>query len=277
MYILNQPAKMPHSCSFCNLPGHNITSCNDILIDIHYDRIKTIYLNIIRQIYPYNIEIYTELGKSILNARFNLKELRAVGVKYLNINAQNNKANLIFNIWRYLKNRIFYIRQEELELENINPPPLELIDTTHPSLIQLRLINEYRIINYYRDDSELVNYMIPMINVLASETEEEEEGTSPNPEPVINVNKKYNIIPILSLDENEEKEEINCAICYENIKCDNLVKLNCSHQFCSCCIISILKTNNQSTSTCALCRAVICEFKVKNLEIYNLVAEYCNL
>ena len=62
-------------CSFCNLPNHNITSCNDTsLIDIHYDRMKTIYLNIIRKVFPHNIENYAELGKSILKG--NLEHFR---------------------------------------------------------------------------------------------------------------------------------------------------------------------------------------------------------
>jgi hypothetical protein len=262
-------------CSFCNLPGHNIRSCNDIsLIDIHYDRMKKIYLNIIRKVFPHNIRNYTELGKSILNAQFSMRELRGVNIKYLNVN-MSNKENLILNIWRYFQNRILYIFPEQsLELGII--PPVELIDMATPSSVVLPFSSEnYRIINnYYSGDLVLVTYMVPMIRVLTAEAEEINHTTS-------DVNKKYNIMPILCLEEEDkdkEEEDINCAICYENIKCVDLVSLNCSHQFCSSCIIGILKTNKSLNSpTCALCREVMCVFNVKKLEIYNLVAEHCDV
>lgn len=268
-------------CSFCNLPDHNITRCGDVLIDVHYDRMKKIYLNIIRKVYTRNIEIYTELGKSLFSARFNMKELRAVGVKYLNVHGRTSKANLILIIWRYFINRIFYILPEEeqpLDLENI-----QLIDMSTPSpsfiILQLRASNHV-IFNYYLDDLRLVNYTFPMISVLADEAS---ENMIPppvlviaEPEEVIpNINKKYNITPVLCL-EDEEKENIDCAICYESIKCVDLVSLNCCHKFCSCCIIGILKTNKQTSPTCALCRGVICKLNIKKTEIYNLVSVYCN-
>ena len=100
------------SCSFCNLRGHNITTCTDIFIDIHYERIKKMYIDIITRIYPDSIENYTELGKTYINTLFNLKILRAVGVKYLHLNARMNKSQLIPIIWDYFKTRIYY------------PPPL---------------------------------------------------------------------------------------------------------------------------------------------------------
>ena len=87
------------SCSFCNLHGHNITTCTDIFIDIHYERIKKIYIDIITRIYPDSIENYTELGKTYINTLFNRKKLRAVGVKYLHLNARMNKSQLITRIW----------------------------------------------------------------------------------------------------------------------------------------------------------------------------------
>jgi hypothetical protein len=233
---------------------------------------KTIYLNIIRRVFPRNIENYVELGKSILDTRFTVRQLREVGFKYLAI-VMSNKRNLILNIWRYFENRIFYISEQSLvsHVELIDVSTVELIDVSTPSvLVQLSPPHYSIIYNYYRDDLELVNYMGPVIRILASEAEEV-QLTNNN-----DVNRKYNIIPILRLEENEEKEEM-CAICYESIKCDDLVSLNCSHKFCSSCIIGILKTTKQPSPTCALCREVIRDFKVKKIEIYNSVKEYCNL
>ena len=259
-------------CSFCNSPDHNIKSCNDLsLIDIHYDRMKTIYLNIIRKVYRQNIENLTEFGKLILNTQFSKRQLCNVGRKYLGFN-ELNKEKLTIRIWRYFKNRIFYISpQQSLEFGNI--PYVELIDYSTPSTLPF---NTCSIINnYYRDDLALVNSMIQMI--LAEHT----ANITTTDTNISNINKKYNIMPILCLEEEDkdkEEEDINCAICYENIKCVDLVSLNCSHQFCSSCIIGILKTNKSLNSpTCALCREVMCVFNVKKLEIYNLVAEHCDV
>ena len=94
--------------------------------------------------------------------------------------------------------------------------------------------------------------------------------------------KKYNIRPMLVLDRVEEGVEEGveeCAICYENTKCMDLVKLNCEHKFCGDCINRSLKAHNNMYCgpTCALCRTKMVSFSVKTLDIYNLVSEYCNL
>ena len=90
---------------------------------------------------------------------------------------------------------------------------------------------------------------------------------------------KYNIQPILVSDELEECIEEcieECAICYENIKCTDLVKLNCNHTFCGCCIKKTLKTQNiYHPPTCALCREKMSTFRIKNPEIFELVSEHC--
>jgi len=274
------------SCSFCNLLGHNITTCNDILIDIHYDRIKRIYINVLNQIYPNNIENYTEIGKSILDRIFNVKILRAVGIQYCWVNTRNTKDQLISIIWNYFKTRIYY------------PPPLEgpllpevIIDRT-PSPALTRHNDTHTLSSmmpsYVWDIEvmrrELTRNNIIMRNIVLEEPVLEEEEEEPPGleeedfmlEPIV---RRYNIMPTFVIkDENEEEnEEKDCPICYESIKCDDLIKLNCSHQFCGSCIATILERNNNNNiiPTCALCRASMCSFDIQNLEVYHLVANYC--
>ena len=80
----------------------------------------------------------------------------------------------------------------------------------------------------------------------------------------------------------EEEGVKECAICYETISPDCFVRLNCSHTFCGSCIKQTLKThNNQSYNnqtygpTCALCRAPMTSFSVKNSVIYEMLSEHC--
>jgi len=148
------------SCSFCYKRGHNITMCNDIFIDIYYHRIKNIFMYILRQIYPHNIENYTELGKSILN-RFKLRELRAIGVQFCWQNARMNKYQLIPIIWDYFKTRIYY----PPPLPEEQQPPELIIDRT-PSPLLRRYGNRTmsHMMHYYRNDEHIVNIEMDLRN-----------------------------------------------------------------------------------------------------------------
>jgi len=274
------------SCSFCNSRAHNITDCNHILIDIHYDRIKKIYINFLNQIYPNNIENYTEIGKTILDRIFNVKILRAVGIQYCWGNTRETKAQLISRIWNYFTTRIYYPPSEGQLLPDV------IIDRT-PSPALTRHNDTHTLSSmmpHYSFDREVMNRELTRNNIIIRnfvfEEEEEEEEEPPvlvddedfMLEPVV---RRYNIMPTFVIkDENEEigvNEEIDCPICYESIKCVDLIKLNCSHQFCGPCISTILERNNNNNiiPTCALCRASMCSFDIQNLEVYHLVANYC--
>jgi hypothetical protein len=289
------------SCSFCNLRGHNITTCNDIFIDIHYERIKNIYIDIITRIYPDNIENYTELGKSQINTLFDLKKLRAVGVKYLHLNARMNKSQLIPRIWEHFKTHIYY-PPPLLEEETV---PLEaLIDRTQSQLL-MRFDNDEIIsgmMPYYMYDSDFVNTDFVsrgFVRNMGLELEEEVEAQleaqlrlEAQLEVQLEVEaeaeaeaeaRRYNIMPIFVFkDENDEdaegteEKEMDCPICYESIKCVDLIKLNCSHRFCGLCLKSILERHNITRDPqCALCREYMCSFDIQNPEIYNVVTKFC--
>ena len=76
--------------------------------------------------------------------------------------------------------------------------------------------------------------------------------------------------------EGTEEKEMDCPICYETTKCVDLIKLNCSHQFCGLCLKSILERHNINIlPTCALCRTFMTSFDIQNLEVYHLVAKHC--
>lgn len=261
------------SCSFCKLQGHNIRMCNNVLIDIHYHRMKTIYMNILTQVYPHNIENYTETGELILHRLFNLQVLRVIGVQYLWITARMTKDQLIPLIWNYFKNRIYFtssLLEEEQEtfIDRSVRMSVSSINT---------MITTMNMRSYYRHDAELVNRILMRMGIvrnLVNEFDAVVEEAAPQVEPVVE-NKRYNIIPILILNDDEDKKE-DCPICYENIKCADLIRLNCSHQFCGKCITNILEIHNQTSNpTCALCRTLMKNFSVKNIEIYNLVYNYC--
>jgi len=70
----------------------------------------------------------------------------------------------------------------------------------------------------------------------------------------------------------EDKEDEECAICYEDT-CKT-AQLGCGHKFCANCICEVAKVTTKSFILCALCRDEITEIKVsdedtkKQLEVY---------
>ena len=283
-YSVINLVKMP--CSFCHSHSHNINMCQDQMIGVLYERIKVIYVEIMTR-HPNTIEINF---KSILNRRFDLRELRVVGVKFLNILARtrNSKASLIDIIWEHFRIRIYQPVQEETELLEVRRLPtvpdaipsfaIDLeqptsqeeheddyitwyIDTTPSRLLDV--LNQYSIdgvrrnLNIEFNNADNIHHNVPQIE-------------------------KYDISLILVQKEEEKEEEREeCAICYENINCMDLVKLNCNHTFCSDCIKGTLNANKNNSRSlvvlCALCREPMRSFSVKTQEIYNLVEEHCNL
>lgn len=295
------------SCSFCNSYSHNIRGCLDPMIGILFERMKVIYVDMMNQ-YPNDTE---NRFKSVLNRRFNLRELRAVCATYTNFPSSRPKQQIINVLYHYYSSRIYNLpRQDEGQpwldvrrlptqpdpvpdfARDLEQPPEEedhditwYIDTT-PSpvsvltfgsaLIQDRLTSP-RHITYNHDDVWL---RLGRLGLRGQQYQDIMVARSLNAEfdavaslPQI---KKYNIRPVLVLGEEEGEED--CAICYESIKCVDLVKLNCEHKFCGVCIKETLKSHSKLCGpSCALCRKQMESFTVKNQEIYNLVSEHCNL
>lgn len=255
-------------CSFCNSPIHNIANCNHQLIHIYYENIKQTYLSIMAL---NNSAMYNEnFFKMLLNARFYLRDLRAVGVKYLNLYASTSKTNLISLLWQYFNSLIW--QQDQQIQQNVT------VSQENNNIEEFD--NEL-----YPEDASILNYInnlvgIPLqttVNVgfghnLGFDLELESNGQ--------NFIKKYRIHLNYLIEENDKSKSFeDCAICYDNVSCMDLVKLSCNHEFCSSCIKNTLKYHNNinNNPSCALCRKTMLCFTVKNIETYDSIAEHCIL
>lgn len=259
-------------CSFCNSPIHNISNCNHQLIHIYYENIKQTYLSVIAL---NNSVIYNQnLFKMILNSRFYVRDLRAIGVRYLNLYARTSKHILISLLWQYFDSRIW--QQDQQIQENVNVSQennnIENFDN-----------------DPYPEDAGILNYINnlvgipsilpyqPTVNVgfghnLSYDLELEGNGQ--------NFIKKYRIRLNYLIEENDKSKSFeDCVICYDNVSCMDLVKLSCNHEFCSSCIKNTLKYHNNihNNPSCALCRKTMLCFTVKNIETYDSIAEHCIL
>jgi hypothetical protein len=91
----------------------------DPMIDLLYERIKVIYVDILTQ-HQHDAEVRF---KSILNRRFNMRELRGVGVKFMSAVTRLNKGELIQNIWGYFSTHIHLPENEPRRLP-VQPDPI---------------------------------------------------------------------------------------------------------------------------------------------------------
>ncbi len=289
-------------CSFCNSNLHNITYCNNTMIDILYERIKMIYVNMLTQLFiTHEIEV---MFKSVLNRSFNLRELRGVGVKYIHSFATRTKQEFVNMLWRYFSTRRHLPDQQFSSTDNfsliqaddewiearglavirdsvpdfdrdlVDTPPEDeqdimwYIDRTQSGLIiRHNIIRNEELILPEFDFRQLTGRQRIFGRVLLQEFDY--VGY------IRNV-KKYKISPLLVKQQEKEYVE-ECSICYENISSIDMVKLNCSHNFCGGCIKETLKAHNNMYCgpVCALCRVPMKSFSMKNQEIYNLVSEHC--
>jgi hypothetical protein len=91
--------------------------------------------------------------------------------------------------------------------------------------------------------------------------------------------RKFNIIPTLLVQENENLEAVeDCPICYESVKLLDIAEIGCGHKFCGECVTKTLqKHNKRDEPCCAMCRGKIETCIVKKQEVYDQIVEYCNL
>ena len=107
------------SCSFCASNLHNINRCMDPMIDLLYERIKVIYVDILTQ-HQHDAEVRF---KSTLNRRFNMRELRGVGVKFMSSVTRLTKRELIQKNWEYFSSHIHLPENEPRRLP-VQPDPI---------------------------------------------------------------------------------------------------------------------------------------------------------
>lgn len=290
------------SCSFCNSLDHTIRNCDDPMIDVLNQMLESAYVDILNQ-FPNSVE---RRFKLILN-RLNLRELRAVCATNTNFPISRPKSEIIavllfeYNLRYPLRDEVIsqdyqdYLQSVILPTEpdpipdfarDLEEPPEEDSDT-----------NSVTTVDWYLDRNpttpeQLISHQPPSISLghrRATNMRDIEYDTvniginltthfdavSGNI-PFEQHRTKYDINRLLVLNEPEEGTE-ECAICYENIECMNLVRLTCNHRFCCDCIQSSLKThkNMYCNPRCALCRTQIKSFIVKNKEIYNSLSENC--
>jgi hypothetical protein len=99
--------------------------------------------------------------------------------------------------------------------------------------------------------------------------------------PFNSVDKKYNINVQLSTEFVDKAKAGSCCICMnDEINCDNMVTLNCQHQFCSECVVSIFSKHNkgcESGPCCSLCRCEMKQIHVNDVDVLAQLEHFCSM
>lgn len=258
-------------CSYCGDSNHNIRYCSHPSILNNYNDIKSIFQSSV------NIDHFI----TVICRFYNSSILKVVSVKFAYSKASLNKKDhslRLYNHFRHLSTLLTYTPD------------------TLPSYAQdLNHFDESNDISWFIDRNPMRNIIyenVPIYNQIINyidyiAAEDEFIPISRNLENEFNdVKKKYYITPIVSRYKYNDKNDKNdkkicvledCPICYEPLKYEDTVTLNCNHEFCKICIIQSLHSVKNSAPSCALCREKICSMLVPDVKTYDTVAEFCIL
>ena len=281
------------NCSFCNLPGHDIRTCNHDSIQQHIQEVEhTIsHLNGEADVEAYLNKRHLKLLRVLcapfgvrmtMQKKFYVNLLTNYYVVYANIQIntsitiESGETDIKEYSCTYIKHYLTFIVEQNLPtyaiirfIENINNDLWTCYRPEFSQRFDVFLGNIWMksifmmmdpVITVMLTNNPIVFNVISRLTMAFLDFESQPEW-------------KMNIQPIMlcteQIDELEEKEE--CPICLTDQKKFDILITNCNHSFCKDCVmksISISK-NARKPLSCALCRADVKAIETKNVEEYN--------
>lgn len=221
-------------CSFCGHPSHTVDACNDDSLFTNGENIYLFYQELLRtnlSITDIELTFFTHMRHNSFTM------LRAICIRFLNGRSGWTKSAYINHIINNIEDlQIFEIipSQQEPTMENfirqyLSNNPYQVQDVT--------VVSSTTSVYHYTIKPRIHNNFKIEIDVTTNTND--------------CCNKKNNC-PI---------KEITCPVCLEdNISSNNIVTLNCSHEYCVACISKII-TNKPN---CSLCRKNITRISIED-------------
>jgi hypothetical protein len=241
-------------CSFCRLPGHTISWCNDQRIRdfenlcLHQ---KSLFENNEfpqQEFENWLIDYYTA----------NQNIVKVFSVRKCGSTTRASISVCLDNIMQY-----FYGEYYDIP-DLVNESNGELIENSNDDFIPFTLENDLPFI-----------YDLSILGILQSEGINtlrfanlftdvlRPTGTYRDR------NRKFNIKSSIE-NTNEQDTNKDCNICYESVNITNFVKLNCQHELCKdCCKKTLQICGIFQDPSCAFCREKIENFRFKNESVQS--------
>jgi hypothetical protein len=160
--------------------------------------------------------------------------------------------------------------QPQIDLRNYRiPVPLPL----HVPVLDVQQMDRISLSNLYTQHLEQRTQILTQM--IAQNRQQLDQRIQQNRQQLDQrIQQKFDINIIIALDDIADETEDDCPICLTSINPAEIIKLNCNHKFCGCCIKqSMIKYTKQ---TCALCREPTTTVSIKTEKMYTLMAKHCN-
>lgn len=223
-------------CSFCNVQGHNICTCQD-------PRIKAGINSIIAKFVAprigivFTTENISEMTDYLTN-EFPRPLLRAIGVQYGRL---SQKAAITVFVERI-------VDKLSAELVHVNQLSMTDLDEWSLSITGMPYLDHSSqayydddIVSWYEDLVPTYNSRIPAFDIHMS-------TSLPN------------------------ETVMECAICQEEKESYRFVKTQCGHSFCNLCTTSLLLSKGVDRACCALCRSNINSLEASNGAVFEEIS-----
>ena len=220
-------------CSFCNIQGHNICTCQDprISAGINSLTVRFVAPRVGRGFTAENISEMT----NYLITEFPQPLLRAIGVQYCRL---GQKALITHYVERIISKLAAELaRVSQLSMPDIDEWSLSIMGMPWLEYVTQAYYEENTTVTWTEDYTPTVYHEeFPAFDIHISEC----------PETVI-----------------------ECVICQEDKDSSQFVKTQCGHSFCNLCTTSHLLSKGLTRACCALCRSDITSLEASNGAVFE--------
>ena len=231
-----------NKCSYCNLPGHNLRSC------------QADGAALVRQ----SRETPEQREKKIEQERLRAERIRVAEIERQAAIERERQATIESIIESILdvrrrpeefqtltdeqKNWTFKQIQRRMKIEiQRNRERVAEFDEIIRIENQRRELYNTTIINF---KNEINNLKAIALNLISNESIFNK----------LNITVKKNEA---TMDADSLLKPVECGICYQTYENNQFVGLNCNHEFCKQCIITCLRKEKKQRACCAMCRSNI--------------------
>lgn len=231
-----------NKCSYCNLPGHNLRSC------------QADGAALVRQ----SRETPEQREKKIEQERLRAERIRVAEIERQAAIERERQATIESIIESILdvrrrpeefqtltdeqKNWTFKQIQRRMKIEiQRNRERVAEFDEIIRIENQRRELYNTTIINF---KNEINNLKAIALNLISNESIFNK----------LNITVKKNEA---TMDADSLLKPVECGICYQTYENNQFIGLNCNHEFCKQCIITCLRKEKKQRACCAMCRSNI--------------------
>jgi len=246
-------------CSFCRTPGHIITNCNDERLNEFDESCRNYIINNGLNSFREFILDQALIVPNIIKA-FAIKKCSAIMRNNIGLCISKiiSYYETIFNANRNLSQEAQSEEVQEMQQNQQGTSSTENVAAELNRDSLLRILFYSTIIDRRRQTGtfgEIADYLLFMEAINSLHTRNNNE--------YLNQHRKFDIKTEISLDQENESEVCDCNICYENLKKNRFIKLNCGHEFCKDCVKKTLQNEKKQTPCCAFCRTKITNFEIR--------------